>query len=127
MTGLPDETPSSIRRLLRRCLEKDRTRRLDSAAVARLEIDDAIAFPAGEAGSPAASSRRVTATVVAALASVAFLAATAAWLLMPPPRARRLADCDHDAAGLALEYEEPRPRLGVVARWPVSGAPRRNR
>ena len=41
LTGVPVETPAPIRRLLRRCLEKDRTRRLDSAAVARLEIDDA--------------------------------------------------------------------------------------
>src|SRR5207302_10336222 len=36
-------TPAPIRRLLRRCLEKDRKRRLDSAADARLEIDEALA------------------------------------------------------------------------------------
>ena len=40
---LPADTPPPIRRLLRRCLEKDRTRRLDSAAAARLEIDEALA------------------------------------------------------------------------------------
>ena len=44
-TTLPAETPSAIRTLLRRCLEKDRTRRLDSATAARLEIDDALATP----------------------------------------------------------------------------------
>lgn len=38
---LPAETPAAIRRLLRRCLEKDRARRLSDAADARLEIDDA--------------------------------------------------------------------------------------
>lgn len=38
---LPADTPLSIRRLLRRCLEKDRKLRLPDAAVARLEIDDA--------------------------------------------------------------------------------------
>ena len=48
-TTLPEETPAPIRKLLRRCLEKDRKRRLDSAAVARLEIDDALAAPPGEA------------------------------------------------------------------------------
>ena len=37
-TALPAETPAPIRKLLRRCLEKDPKRRLDSAAVARLEI-----------------------------------------------------------------------------------------
>jgi hypothetical protein len=35
-----------IRTLLRRCLEKDPKRRLDSAAVARLEIEEASASPA---------------------------------------------------------------------------------
>ena len=40
--SLPSDTPSSIRRLLRRCLEKDRKQRLDSAVGARLEIDDAL-------------------------------------------------------------------------------------
>ena len=47
-TLLPADTPVPIRRLLRRCLEKDRKARLDSAAGARLEIDDAIASPAAE-------------------------------------------------------------------------------
>jgi serine/threonine-protein kinase len=46
-TELPPDTPSPIRRLLRRCLEKDRNRRLSDAAVARLEIDDALAPPTG--------------------------------------------------------------------------------
>ena len=40
---LPASTPVPIRRLLRRCLEKDRKRRLADAASARLEIDDALA------------------------------------------------------------------------------------
>jgi serine/threonine protein kinase/Tol biopolymer transport system component len=39
---LPDDTPAPIRRLLRRCLEKDRRRRLADAADARLEIDEAL-------------------------------------------------------------------------------------
>jgi serine/threonine-protein kinase len=82
LTGLPAETPAPIRRLLRRCLEKDRTRRLDSAAAARLEIDDTIASPAGETVAPAtAASRRATTVVVAALAGVV-LAALATWFLM---------------------------------------------
>src|SRR6202011_3109236 len=34
-SALPSPTPPAIRRLLRRCLEKDRKRRLDSAADAR--------------------------------------------------------------------------------------------
>ncbi len=47
-TALPAQTPVSIRTLLRRCLEKDRKRRLPDAAVARLEIDDAQMAPSGD-------------------------------------------------------------------------------
>jgi len=47
---LPAATPLAARRLLRRCLQRDRKRRLDSAAAARLEIDDALTSPGGETG-----------------------------------------------------------------------------
>ena len=40
-TVLPADTPASIRRLLRRCLQKDLSRRLQNSGDARLEIDDA--------------------------------------------------------------------------------------
>jgi eukaryotic-like serine/threonine-protein kinase len=40
-SALPQEMPTSIRRLLRRCLERDRKRRLSDIADARLEIDEA--------------------------------------------------------------------------------------
>jgi len=45
-SALPATTPVSIRTLLRRCLEKDRKRRLTDAGAARLEIDEALATPA---------------------------------------------------------------------------------
>ncbi len=43
--ALPANTPAAVRRLLRRCLQKDRKRRLADIADARLEIDDAVASP----------------------------------------------------------------------------------
>ncbi len=43
LSALPPDTPAPIRTLLRRCLEKDRKKRLDSAAAARLDIQEAIA------------------------------------------------------------------------------------
>jgi serine/threonine-protein kinase len=46
-TTLRAETPAAIRRLLRRCLEKDRRRRLSDAADVGLEIDDALTPPSG--------------------------------------------------------------------------------
>jgi serine/threonine protein kinase len=39
-SALPVSTPVGVQALLKRCLAKDRTQRLDSAAVARLEIDE---------------------------------------------------------------------------------------
>src|SRR4029450_5541600 len=49
-TALPTATPTSVRRLLRRCLEKDTERRLHDMADARLDIEDALNEPAGTAG-----------------------------------------------------------------------------
>ena len=46
-TGLPADTPASIRRLLRRCLEKDPRRRLHSIADATLDLADAATEPPG--------------------------------------------------------------------------------
>ena len=46
-TAPPANTSTPLRRLLRRCLEKDRKRRLDSAEAVRLEIDDALALSKG--------------------------------------------------------------------------------
>jgi eukaryotic-like serine/threonine-protein kinase len=42
-TALPAETPPHVRTLLRRCLEKDRGRRLADIADARLDVDDLLA------------------------------------------------------------------------------------
>jgi len=78
---LPADTPIPIRRLLRRCLEKDRKRRLESASDARMEIEDAIAFPAAERLAPAPSSRRTMPAVMAALAG---FAALVGWILIRP-------------------------------------------
>ncbi len=41
MSGLPSSTPAPVRALLRRCLQKDRTRRPDDLAAALEEIGDA--------------------------------------------------------------------------------------
>ena len=42
LDALPRATPESVRRLVRRCLEKDPERRLHDAADARLEIEEAL-------------------------------------------------------------------------------------
>ena len=53
---LPDTAPPSIRKLIRRCLEKDLHRRLRDIGDARLEIEDALAGHEPDA-EPSASSR----------------------------------------------------------------------
>jgi Tol biopolymer transport system component len=53
--ALPARTPLPIRRLLRRCLEKDPKGRLDSAAAARFEVEEAMTA-AGENANSVADS-----------------------------------------------------------------------
>lgn len=55
--SLPASTPPSIRILLRRCLEKDPRHRLDSAAAARIEIEEALKKPTSALGIGAGTMR----------------------------------------------------------------------
>ena len=64
-TVLPAGTPVAIRRLLRRCLERDRKRRLHDIADARIEIEEALAEPEPPAA-PAATNRHRLAWIAAA-------------------------------------------------------------
>jgi eukaryotic-like serine/threonine-protein kinase len=104
-TALPANTPAPIRTLLRRCLEKDRRRRLDSAAAVRLEIDDVLSG-ASEAASglvPPASARPVVPWVVAVALGATLLATVTAWAPWRP------------------DPTPPETRLDVVT--PVGGEP----
>jgi Tol biopolymer transport system component len=51
VSALPARVPGRIRDLLRRCLQKDAARRLRDVGDARLEIEEALASPAGDAAS----------------------------------------------------------------------------
>ena len=85
--ALPARTPASIRRLLRRCLEKDRKRRLADAADARLEIDDALMSPAPDAQTDATPEPDVPmwrkAMPAAAVIIVGLAAGYGGWMLKP--------------------------------------------
>src|SRR5688572_19065348 len=50
--ALPQDTPASVRRLLRRCIEKDVNRRLHHVGDARLELDDAGSDSSAEPARP---------------------------------------------------------------------------
>jgi serine/threonine-protein kinase len=93
-TALPARTPAAIRRLLRRCLEKDRKRRLDSASDARLEIEDALAEPAREFPSnpaPGGALRYLIPTTIVPALAVALVALIAmrAFTRAPSPEPSR--------------------------------------
>ena len=67
-TRLPADTPPSVRRLLRRCLQKDRALRLKDAGDARREIVET-GDDARPAGVTSPSSRRERLLWIAALAA----------------------------------------------------------
>jgi Tol biopolymer transport system component len=72
-SALPADTPSNVRRLLRRCLEKEPKRRLRHIADARLELDDLDAFEALYAMPASGSrSRRALPWALAVAATAAF-------------------------------------------------------
>jgi len=101
-SALPADLPIPIRRLLRRCLEKDPRRRLSSIGDARLELDEAAApsdrdgalAPVGITTAPVVIPpwRRALPWGVAAagiLAAGATLMMWAPWQTSPPPEPRR--------------------------------------
>jgi serine/threonine-protein kinase len=73
-TKLPADTPSHVRLLLKRCLEKDRKARIADVSVARFLIDEKLgtAEPPSRASSP-------TAMIAAAAAVVITLVGAGAW------------------------------------------------
>ena len=62
---LPADTPSSIKRMIKRCLERDRMRRLRDIGEARITIEDAIANPDAD---PASTQAGVGSTVAGTVA-----------------------------------------------------------
>ena len=68
---LPPSTPDRVRRLLARCLAKDPRKRLDSCAVIRFELDEALSEPVT---TPAGSRSRGWSIAAAALLGVLGLA-----------------------------------------------------
>jgi serine/threonine-protein kinase len=81
---LPSDTPSGIRRLLRRCLEKDRSRRLDSMAVAKFEIQEALATPHAGVAEVVAVRRPAVWPIVTSGIVCALVGAGLTWWLVRP-------------------------------------------
>jgi serine/threonine-protein kinase len=83
LDALPPATPTSIRRLLKRCLTRDRAQRLHDIADARIELEEAIANPEVETRPTAAPARPAPASKLPwiALAVLVPLVAVLGWLL----------------------------------------------
>ena len=99
---LPAGTPAPLHRLLRRCLEKDRKRRLADAADARLEIEEAATAPQEGAVVPSAmvpAQRSTSNPLTWSLAASTLALAVTVILMWAPWRARA------PAVVVALRYK----------------------
>jgi prepilin-type processing-associated H-X9-DG protein len=86
---LPPGLPASIRTMLRRCLERDRRRRMGDIAGALLAMDESLAAAPAPGGTPGSARRMLpTAMVAAGVLAGAMIAAVAVWLALPPPPPR---------------------------------------
>ena len=91
--ALPSDTPSGVRRLLRRCLEKNRHRRLRDIGEARVELEEAVSSEPTEsapivAGARPGAWRRTAAVALGCAAVAAVLTGLAAWYLLRPEPSR---------------------------------------
>ena len=130
-SALPAQTPAAIRRLLRKCVERDRTRRLDSAQAVRLEIDgvgsDEAVASAAAVPVPIGRSARVpwAVAVLGVIAAAAAIAGWAPWRATPQPS--RLAFEVPVASGggnSRMMFAVSPDGLHIVARVQDAGTPR---
>jgi eukaryotic-like serine/threonine-protein kinase len=87
--ALPPSTPAQIRTLLKRCLQKDKTRRMRDAGDAYIEIEEAQSAPVPADPRSAVASKlggwRLPALVSLVVLVVAALAGSVGWNLKPVP------------------------------------------
>ncbi len=85
-TLLPADTPPAVRRLIRRCMTKDRNQRLHDIADARIELQSAITDPVSVESAPVAGrSGRGREAIAWAIAALFALGAGAAWFAARRP------------------------------------------
>jgi serine/threonine-protein kinase len=83
--ALPSETPASIRRLIQRCLTKDRKQRLQAIGEARIAIDESLSGAPPETAEPMLAGRSIVPWVVAGILAIALaIALWAPWRVARP-------------------------------------------
>jgi serine/threonine protein kinase/Tol biopolymer transport system component len=86
-SALPEQTPAPVRELLRRCLTKDRKRRLQAIGDARIAIEEVLSGASQDRGTPVAASRSRWPWAVAAVMTVAAAGIAGYFLTRPAPLA----------------------------------------
>jgi serine/threonine protein kinase len=87
---LPKNTPAAIRKLLRRCLTKDRRQRLQAIGEARIAIEETIQGKPDETTPVVMAKRPVIAWALAGLMTTVAGAALWGWLHRAPPEPRNV-------------------------------------
>ena len=107
--SLPEDTPAAVRKLLRRSLQKDPRQRLQAIGEARIalaeyEADSAASvLMTGPVAAPQPAWQRVLPWAVAAVMTVAFIAALWGLLRTPEPVAGGVSRFDIDVSSLTLQ------------------------
>ena len=81
-SALPEQTPASVKRVLRRCLDRDPKTRIHDIADARLELDEPLESGPASAAPAAAAAPRSRAPLALSMATLALLAAAGWWLAL---------------------------------------------
>jgi len=111
--ALPQATPSAIRKLVRRCLNKDRKQRLQSIGDARITIEEVLSGASQESDMPVAASRSRWPWAAAAAVLVLAVAGAAVWVLRPAP----------DQPMLQMEITPPEGQKLVATLTPFALSP----
>ena len=128
LSSLPEGTPAAVRRLLKRCLERDRKQRLQAIGEARIALEEAAtAEPEQVSGQPAAQPVK-SRWLWPAVAAAALLAAVAAFALLwmrsgaAPPELTAVQFALEPPAGFAFTNQQCGYAVSPDGRWVVFSA-----
>ena len=85
-SALPASTPRAVRKLLQRCLEKDRKRRLHDIADVRIEIEEALTDSGTDTASRDSVRKRSMWPVAATIVLAAIAGVVIGWYFKPAPK-----------------------------------------
>jgi Tol biopolymer transport system component len=109
-SALPPDTPASVRRVLKRCLDRDLKTRFHDVADARIAMDETPEAAVAAAPTPAPAIRKPSAVWPALAAALLALAALGWWRALAPSAAPRIERTTRLSimlpAGISLPYDD---------------------